>query len=90
MSGYPYYPYSVILDVPNNKYATGQIPNKPVYRRETRAEAVKAIIEQSIQKLKNLSAEQENLFMLAKEEAPERVKQILEGRVTILDAEEEI
>jgi hypothetical protein len=34
MAGYPYYPYSVILNVEDNKYATGALPNLSVYKKD--------------------------------------------------------
>ena len=90
MAEYPNYPYSVILNVPNNKYAVEQLPDIPLYKKENRSETIRGLIDQSIEKLRNLSDEQRNLFIQAQKEAPETVKQILNGRVTILNEEGEI
>ena len=90
MANFPNYPYSVILNVPNNKYAAEQLPDMPLYKKENRSETIRGLIDQSIEKLKNLSEEQRNLFILAQKEAPETVKQILNGRVTILNEEGEV
>lgn len=84
MAGYPY-PYSVILDVPNNKYATGQLPNLPVYKEKSRKKTIESLIDISIKKLQSLSSTQNKLYMRAKEEDPELVKRILEGRVVALN-----
>lgn len=85
MAGYPYYPYSVILNVENNKYASGSLPNLPIYQESTRKEAIKKLINQSIKTLQGLAASQEQLFNQVQKENPELIKKILLGRSIAID-----
>ena len=85
MTEYPYYPYSVILNVENNKYASGSLPNLPIYQESTRKEAIKKMINQSIKTLQGLAASQEQLFNQVQKENPELIKKILLGRSIAID-----
>lgn len=80
MTECPSYPYSVILNVSENKYATGSLPNIAVYKKNSRKGVIVNLINKSILNLQRLSSEQNQLFNQAKAEAPELVEKILNGR----------
>lgn len=82
MAGYPYYPYSVILDIPKNSYAENpKLPQKLSATLNNENQAIISIIEAAQTTLKSIENSQRALYEKVISAEPELVKHILSGRI---------